>query len=154
MKKLISFLLIGILSVSLWSCSDDDDDDYRPDQVISYDKIPDAAKNFISSHFPEDQVIRVEKEVEHTGAEYDVILKSGTEVEFNAAGEWISVDAAYGKAVPAAIVPQQIADYVNANYPSIIINEISKGIPAWEIELSNGLEISFSSSFEVIRIDR
>ena len=50
-----------------------------------------------------------------------------TEVEFRADGQWSAVDRKYS-AVPAAIVPQQIADFVaKMNYPAICWGAIAAG---------------------------
>ena len=76
-----------------------------------------------------------------------------TEVEFRADGLWSAVDRKYS-AVPAAIVPQQIADFVaKMNYPGQFIRKIDRDAYSWEIELSNGLEVEFDLNFNVIDYD-
>lgn len=63
------------------------------------------------------------------------------------------VDRKYS-AVPAAIVPQQIADFVaKMNYPGQFIRKIDRDAYSWEIELSNGLEVEFDLNFNVIDYD-
>jgi hypothetical protein len=44
------------------------------------------------------------------------VFVNGAKVEFTKNGEWKDVECKYGE-VPAAIVPQQIRDYVAKNYP-------------------------------------
>lgn len=48
--------------------------------------------------------------------DYKVVFVNGAKVEFAKNGEWKDVECKYGE-VPAAIVPQQIRDYVTKNYP-------------------------------------
>lgn len=148
MKRLIIPLMSLFLACMMWSCSDDDDTDV----AISYDQLPTAAKTFLAEYFAGDEVVRIEKDSKDDGSEYDVKFKSGADVEFDAAGQWVSVDAPFGVAVPSGIVPVEISNYVQTNYPESYISEISRGYPAWEIELSNGVDVQFSSTFEVIWI--
>lgn len=150
MKKIFSAMMLALLAVTMWSCSSDDDD---VEEVISYENLPAAAKTFLSTYFVGDEVVKVTKDTDYAGAEYEVTFKSGTEVEFDAAGDWVDVDPAFGLPVPSGIVPMQIQTYVSDNYPTTYISEISKGNPAWEIELSSGVEIQFDSNFNVLWTD-
>jgi hypothetical protein len=47
----------------------------------------------------------------------------------------------------------QITDYVTTNFPGKHIDSIEKKYNGWEIELSNGLEITFDSNFNVTGFD-
>lgn len=151
MKKLLTFLFIGILACVAWSCSDDDNND---DIVISEKDLPTSAKSFLSSYYPDNKIVKVELDVEHAGAKYDVKLSNGAEVEFDAAGNWIAVDAPAMGSVPAGIVPAEITSYVDANYQGALITEISKEAYGYEIELSNGAEVKFSPDFTVLGVER
>lgn len=93
------------------------------------------------------------RETDYDGSEYEVTYTDRTEVEFRADGQWSAVDRKYS-AVPAAIVPQQIADFVaKMNYPGQFIRKIDRDAYSWEIELSNGLEVEFDLNFNVIDYD-
>jgi hypothetical protein len=85
-----------------------------------------------------------------------VKLADGTEISFNLNFEWTHIDCEEGMvyhAVPAELVPEQIAAYVTTNYPNQHIDKIEKRANGWEIELSNGVEIEFDSNFNVTHID-
>ena len=57
-------------------------------------------------------------------------------------------------AYPAELVPAQITTYVAANFAGKTIESIEKkNNGGWEIELSNGLEITFDANFNVTEID-
>ena len=92
---------------------------------ISQSELPKAAQTFLSEHFPGDNVRKAEKEQGRRGAEYEVDLVSGAEVDFRDNGDWKEVKAAKGKAVPVAIVPDAISKYVTTNFADQIIVEIS-----------------------------
>ena len=59
------------------------------------------------------------------GSEYEVIYTDRTEVDFESNGEWSSVERKYA-AVPAAIVPVQIADYVKKSFAGESIRKIDR----------------------------
>lgn len=107
---------------------------------------------FVGTYFPQVGILKVEADED----EYDVKLTDGTEITFNLAFEWKSIDCdesnVYG-IVPAELVPEQIAAYVTTNYPNQHIDKIEKRANGWEIELSNGVEIEFDSNFNVTHVD-
>lgn len=111
---------------------------------INQSELPKAAQTFLSKHFPGDNVRKAEKEPGRRGAEYDVDLFSGAEVDFRDNGDWKEIKAAHGKAVPAAIIPTAILKYVSTNYAGQSIVEISRKRGGYEIELSNGTELKLT----------
>lgn len=147
MKKVLFFLLTAVLIAPLWSCSDDD-------ELVVFGDIPSKAQVFVESYFPGAKVVKVERDGKHSSAKYDVYLSDGTEIEFDSAGEWIDVDAPYGKAVPAAIVPSPIAEFVVDTYPDQLINEFSRESYGYKAELTNEVELEFDHDYVFIRIER
>lgn len=122
------------------------------DRPISPDQLPAAAKTFLQQTFPDNPVAYAEIEQGFAKTKYEVRLGDGTKVEFNGSGEWDKVDCKY-KAVPAALVPDVIAQYVQANYPGALITKIDKELYGWEIELNNGLDLKFSAGGKLLEID-
>ena len=84
--------------------------------------------------------------------DYKVVFVNGSKVEFAKDGAWKEVDCKYGE-VPAAIVPQQIRDYVTKNYPKNKIVAIDRDRRDYEVELDNGLDLKFDLKFRLIDID-
>ena len=84
--------------------------------------------------------------------DYKVVFVNGAKVEFAKNGEWKDVECKYGE-VPAAIVPQQIRDYVTKNYPKNKIVAIDRDRRDYEVELDNGLDLKFDLKFRLIDID-
>lgn len=111
---------------------------------INKSGLPKAALTFLSKYFPGDNVRKAEKEQGYRGAEYDVDLVSGAEVDFRDNGDWKEVKAARGKAVPAAIIPSAISKYVSTNHAGQRIVEISRKRGGYEVELSNGTELKLT----------
>ena len=108
---------------------------------------------FVNTYFPQVGIQRVKRE----GNKYEVKLTDKTEIEFNLSFVWKSIDCeesqVYGM-VPTELVPVQITNYVNANFPGKHIDQIEKKNNGnWEIELNNGIEIIFDSNFNFIGFD-
>ena len=84
--------------------------------------------------------------------EYTVIFTNGEKIEFDGHGKWTEVKCKRS-AVPASLVPQQIARYISSNYPDCRILEIERDEDEYEVKLSNYVEVTFDSRFNVIDID-
>lgn len=146
MKKTIFFML-ALLAVAS-SCSLRADND-RP---INFNQLPEVSKKFIRTHFNEQDVSFITMEQEVVSKSYDVYFKNGYKVEFDRKGEWEEVDCKQD-AVPAAIVPKPIQDYVASKHPGFWIVKINRDRRDYEIDLNNGIEIKFDLKFNVIRYD-
>ena len=112
-----------------------------------------AITNFVQQYFPQATVQMVMPDED----DIDVILNDYTKIEFRLNHEWKKVDCEHSTtftSVPATLVPEQITAYVNANFPNTMIRKLEKKfLGGWEIELSNGLEVKFTSNFRVMEID-
>lgn len=122
------------------------------ERPITLDKLPAAAQEFLAANFKDLTLAYAVEDPKFIGSEYEVIYTDRTEVDFESNGEWSSVERKYA-AVPAAIVPVQIADYVKKSFAGEFIRKIDRDKYTWEVELSNGLEIKFDRNFQVIDID-
>lgn len=149
MKTMKKFFFAAALLFAGITASQADNND-RP---ITLDKLPAAAQSFLKSHFADLTLAYAVEDPKWVGSEYEVTYTDRTEVDFRSNGDWSSVERKYA-AVPSAIVPKQIADYVaKSNYPNQYVRKIERKTYSWEIELSNGLEIEFDKNFQVIDID-
>ena len=83
---------------------------------------------------------------------YEVVFANSVKIEFLKDGEWKEVDCKYS-AVPAAIVPSAIAKYVEGNYENVQIVKIDRSKREYDVDLSNGLELTFDTKFNLIDID-
>ena len=145
MKKHIIIALIVGLSLFSTSCS--------KESAVQAQSI----ENFVKTYFPDVQVLSTIRD----GFDYEVTLSDYTRIEFdsNAFGktpEWDEINCKLSttySAVPAALIPAEIADYVNRLHSGKTIVKIAKDSRGWDIELNNGLEIEFNRKFNPIELD-
>ena len=136
-------LLVAVLSIALWSCSDDD-------EPVPITKLPSSSQTFLNTYFDNVDIISVTKDKD----DFEVLLSNGYSVEFNTSGEWTDVDAPVGKTVPTGFYPAAIDTYISSAYSGSGINEISRIDRGYEVELLNGTDLYFSADGTYIGIDR
>lgn len=144
MKPLTAFL-ICLLAFSGIAKSDND----RP---ISVSELPQKAQDFIQQFFTGNAVAYAKMEKTLWDKNYDVVLANGEKIEFDKNGEWKEVNCKRS-AVPDAIVPKQIKDYLAQQFPQAKVLKIEREAKGYEVKLDNQLEIKFNLRFQVIEID-
>ena len=144
MKKIILTLVIAMIA----SCTAM----ARKYTTTNVAELPAKAQTFLKANFKKGvNHINIDKKT-FGGADYDVVLKDGTEIEFDADGSWESVDCG-ASAVPASVVPKAIATYVKNNYRGAKIVEIEVDRKGYDVKLSTGLELKFDRAGKILRID-
>ena len=130
-----------------------------PRQAVSLDTLPVGIALYLEANYPNANVIALELERN----EYNIYLDNGIELYFTSEGafrysersddldDYYDDDEVY---VDPAQLPLVITEYLAANYPTATIQfvEIEEG--GYEVYLSNGLEITFTPSGQVIDIDQ
>lgn len=144
MKKL---LLLFVCLFTIQSIVKADDD--KPVQIS---QLPQAAQQFIKTHFSDNKVAIAKMETDWFDKSYDVIFTNGNKLEFDKQGNWKEVDCKYS-AVPATVIPAQILKYVSENYPDAKVLKIERDKKDYEVKLSNKWELKFDLQFNLIDID-
>lgn len=119
--------------------------------AVNAQSLPQAITSFIKQRFPSASIVGVEPDYEHGGLEYDVYLSDGTQVDFDANQQWEKVESMRG--VPSFFIPQAIASYVRGTYQNLAITKINKEYHGYDIELANGMDLSFDRSGRFLGID-
>lgn len=145
MKKVLSILVMAIVTVQFAFAGD----------VITQDakQLPLPARNFINQYFSKPQIshIKIESEILQT-KKYEVLLTDRTEIDFDKKGNWLEVDCKKA-AVPAALVPASVKEYVKTNFPRKIITKIERGRSGVEVELSNDYSLKFNKKGKFVSMD-
>lgn len=112
-------------------------------------RLPEAATAFLSENFPNEEIKKLEKE----GSKYEVKMQSDKEFDFDCDGVWTKVNCRK-EAVPAALIPEPIAQYLEANYPGAFVTEIEILGSKIEVDLSDGNDLFFTKNGEFLRIEK
>ena len=145
MKKF--FLVALTLFVALSNVNADE-----RDRVITKEQLPAAAQTLLATHFSSLKISLVKEDREFISRNYEVIFADGTKVEFTRNGEWKEVDCRRN-AVPEALIPAEIKNFVAERYPDAKIIQIDRDSNDYEVKLSNKLELTFDKKFNIIDID-
>lgn len=143
MKKIFTMLL-SLTAFATVALADND----TPIQVA---QMPYEAQAFIKNHFSDMQV-NYAKQENGFSKSYEVVFVNGDKIEFDTDGDWTEVDCKHG-VVPERIVPRQLRAYVAKNHPDQKIVAISQGARGYEVDLSNGLELTFNRNYRLVDMD-
>ena len=148
MKRIIRIMMIAIccmLSFNMVANADND-------KPISVNALPTKAQTLLNNHFNGQKVMLATIESGVISRSYDVVLKNGTKLEFDKKGNLTEIDCKQAT-VPAQLIPQAIKEYVKDNYAGQSVKKFEIKRNEYEIELSNGLDLTFNKHFQLIDID-
>lgn len=123
------------------------------DKPIVKGQLPKAAQQIIDKNFADKKIALMTMEAGVIDKSYDVVFADGDKIEFDRKGRWTSVSCRK-QPVPTALIPAKIISYLKDMYPGVSIRKIEKDDKDYDVELSNGLDITFNKKFQVIEIDR
>mgnify|MGYP003457057439 CR=1 FL=1 len=142
MKKILIFAAAFLFTAAIVAADD------RP---IDVNRLPDAAKAFLNTHFPGEQILYATKDDDLLYPDYNVTLGNGVFLEFynNGALELIGS----GTGVSTEFIPVQIVEFVKVRYPDAYFIEYKLDKKHYEVKLSNRIELKFNKNFNLLEID-
>lgn len=144
MKKIFLALIVGLLAIVPAAAEK---------YMRSDEALPQAAKSVLKKHFKSEvSLVKVDTEFAKV-KEYEVIMTDGTEVKFDAQGNWKEVETRKSASVPEGFVPLAIRKYVKANHSGTHVVGIEKTRKGYDVELSNGIDMQFNKDAEFVRYD-
>ena len=144
MKKIVVSLTFIIAAIIVTACETND-------SFIKFEKLPGVAQSFVKKHFADLQISYVKQDDDG----FEVKFSNGYEVEFDRKGDWDNVDCNH-QPVPQSVIdllPKDIPQYITSNFYDSYICQVDKNRKSWDIELSNGLELTFDAAGQFIRMD-
>ncbi|MEI5984117.1 MULTISPECIES: PepSY-like domain-containing protein [Sphingobacterium] len=119
-------------------------------------EIPDAAKKFIEQHFGTTAISKTEKKgvADADGTLYEVKLADGTELDFDADGNWMEISVEDQKNVPLSAIPTAIQDYLKTNHGNVAVHMIDKEPTGYELELANDVDLYFDLNGKFVREEK
>ena len=143
MKKSIFFVLALVMSICLPLTLMADND-----QVITFDRLPATAQAMLKQNFAD----KVPLVITADWDDYKVMYTNGDKVEFDKKGNWRDIECKTSQ-VPAALIPAQIVANVNATFPGAAVTESDRDRRGYSVKLSNGLELEYNRSFQIVELD-
>lgn len=122
------------------------------DKSITVNALPAKARTLLNNHFNGQKVMLATIESGVVSRSYDVVLQNGTKLEFDKKGNLTEIDCKQG-IVPALLIPQAIKNYLKDNYAGQSVKKIEMNKNEYEVELTNGLDLTFNKHFQLIDID-
>lgn len=122
------------------------------DRMISVGELPASSQQFINTYFKGLEVSYAKVDEELFDKSYKVLFVDGSKVEFRRNGDWKEIECKYGE-VPAGIVPRPIRDCVSTRFAQRRIISLDRDRRSYDVELDNGLDLEFDSSFRLVDID-
>ena len=148
MKRIFRILMIAICCMLTCNMAANAGND----KPISVNALPAKAQTLLSQHFNGQKVMLATIESGVISRSYDVVLQNGTKLEFDKKGNLTEIDCKLG-IVPAKLIPQAIRNYLKENYPAQAVKKIEMNKNEYEVELTNGLDLTFNKHFQLIDID-
>lgn len=136
--------LAAVLLISFISCA--------KDNLTQLEQLPAKAQEFVKTYFADYQVSYVFADKEFADVDYKVRFEDGTEIEFNAKGEWTDVSGR-NNCIPTGFILKEITDFVEKNHKNMCITDIEREFNRITIELNNQLELEFNSKGKLISYD-
>ena len=122
------------------------------DKPISVNALPAKAQTLLNNHFNGQKVMLATIESGVVSRSYDVVLQNGTKLEFDKKGNLTEINCKQG-IVPVELIPQAITNYLKDNYAGQSVKKIEMNKNEYEVELTNGLDLTFNKHFQLIDID-
>lgn len=112
----------------------------------SLNELPSSAKTTINKYFGKSKVnhVKIDRKM-IGGAEYDVVLTNGTEIQFDSKGNWNEISFGTNK-LPKGLLPASITDYIKKNFKKQNVSSVSQKRNKYDISLSNGTKLEFDRS--------
>ena len=147
-KSLIAAMMAvvcGLIVCGLSACG-------NKDRVITFAELPEAAQLIVNENFNAGDIAYITVDHDVLCDEYEVRFNDGAELKFNRDGKLEKADCKLA-AVPDALVPEVVREYVGTQFPEAFIVEWGKEGWGWKAELNNKLELRFNSKLEFVGID-
>lgn len=122
------------------------------EKEVTLTDLPQKAQALIQTHFSDLTLATITCDAGFLKKEYEVEFTNGTEIDFKGSGKWKEIEVKEG-ALPAALFPAEISEYVLANYPTATIQKIEREGCGYEIELADKTEIDFNGKGKFKKID-
>ncbi|MBR5146329.1 MAG: PepSY-like domain-containing protein [Bacteroidales bacterium] len=141
-KNILALALTIFLSVNA----------FAQNVITKFEQLPATSQEFVKTYFKDYNIQYIFCDKEFADIDYKIRFEDGTEIEFNAKGEWTDISSKQ-KCIPTAFILKEITDYVETYHKDMCITDIEREFNRITIELNDTLEIEFNSKGKLISYD-
>ena len=141
MRKVIMTCLVSMVAMLTVSAAE-----------VTLQQLPQKAQKFINEYFAKDQISKIHSHHHRHGNTYNVLFTDGSKIKFDNSGQWLKIKLR-NDSIPVDIIPEYITTYVWDEYPNVMIMSIEQEGEGHEVELSNGMELTFNPKTGLVKID-
>lgn len=156
-KKILSYtLVLGALGLGLASCDKDDDDSFAlATGVEAVTTLPEAARTTLTAiSATQVNTTKTYAVPSERGTKYKcylVLSGISLELEFDALGNWLDVEAQGYAAVPESMlialgIPQTMLDYLRTNALLAQVEEVERTVYGYKVDLRNDISLQFNQT--------
>lgn len=120
--------------------------------MTQFEQLPATAQEFVKTYFNDYKIQYIFSDREFADVDYKIRFEDGTEIEFNAKGEWTDVSSKQ-KCIPTGFILKEITNFVEANHKNMCITDVEREFNRIKIELNDNLEIEFNNKGKLISYD-
>lgn len=120
----------------------------KADKPLSFDKLPIPAQEYVKSSVPDLTISTVKKD----GSEFDVVFADGTKISFDKKGQCLKAKNKI-QTIDRRLIPALIREKVEVLYNGVIYEKIEFKSKGYEVELSNGVELTFDKNYKLTHVD-
>ena len=125
---------------------------FAQEKISQFEQLPANSQEFIKTYFKDYKISYVLSDKEITDIDYKVRFEDGTEIEFNAKGEWTDVSG-NRNCIPTGFILKEITNFVEKNHKDLCITDIERDFNRFTVELNGHLEIEFNNKGKFISYD-
>ena len=141
-KQILTFAVILLLGATA----------FAQNGITKFEQLPAKSQEFIKTYFKDHTISYILTDKEFADVDYKVRFENGTEIEFNAKGEWTDVSGKQN-CIPTGFILTEITEYINAVHKDVCITDVEREFKRITVELSNNLELEFNTKGKLISYD-
>ena len=119
------------------------------DKKIPKDQIPEQINTYIATYFPNNTVLKASFDNHPIYKKYEIFLTDNVSLEFSP--DYKIKEIKSKSKLPDEVIPTQILEFVNTNYPKNVITDWELDDGNQQIELDSGIDLEFNLKGEFIR---
>lgn len=120
--------------------------------MTQLNQLPATAQEFVKTYFSDYKIQYIFSDKEFADVDYKIRFEDGTEIEFNAKGEWTDVSSKQ-QCIPTGFIIKEITNYVETYHKDMCITDVEREFNRITIELNDNLELEFNSKGKLLSYD-